>query len=43
LSAHGQRHVGSFGYVLSYQALNVAAPRGPDSSGAYPVLENNQV
>jgi hypothetical protein len=34
--------VGAYSYVLSFLALNGAAPRGPSSSGTYPVLENPQ-
>jgi hypothetical protein len=33
-------HVDACGYVLSYQALNIAASRGPGSTGTYPVPEN---
>jgi hypothetical protein len=31
--------LGTCGVVLSCQTFNVAASRGPDSGGAYPVLE----
>jgi hypothetical protein len=34
--------VGAYGYFLSFLALNGATPRGPGSSGTYPVLENPQ-
>jgi hypothetical protein len=36
-------HVGSCCYVLSCQALNVTASRGPGSNDAYPVLKHPQV
>jgi hypothetical protein len=42
-SAHCQVCVASCGYILSYEALNVASSQGPGSSDAYRVLENPQV
>jgi hypothetical protein len=39
-SAHHQMCLGSYGYVLSCQALNCTASQGPGPIGAQPVLEN---
>jgi hypothetical protein len=40
MDSSSQARVGSCGYVLSCQALNIAASQGHGSSGTYPVLEN---